>query len=96
MKLYTIRDVLVGYGVIQGLACIINFENDVVALRALKESMFPGQKPNAFNVHPEDKELWRVGEFDQQTGKIIACEPVLIGKAIDFKLGGTDDVNQVD
>ena len=92
MKLYTIRDALVGYGVITGISAVINFENDEVALRALKESMFPGQKPNAFNVHPEDKELWCVGEFDQQTGKIIAYEPKLIGKAIDYKLGGESDV----
>lgn len=92
MKLYTVRDVLVGYGVIQGMSAIINFENDEVALRALKESMFPGQKPNCFNVHPEDKELWLVGEFDQQTGKITACEPKLIGRAIDYKLGGESDV----
>lgn len=91
MKLYTIRDVLVGYGVIQGLSAVINFENDEVALRALKESMFPGQKPNAFNVHPEDKELWCVGEFDPKTGKILSIEPKLIGRAMDYMVQGDDN-----
>ena len=91
LKLYVVRDVLIGYGVVPGISAVINFENDEVALRALKESMFPGQKPNVFNVHPEDKELWCVGELDLDTGMITACQPVLIGKAIDYIVRGAED-----
>jgi len=80
-KLYTIRDVKAGYGVTQGVPAIIDLPNDQVAIRVLKGSVAKGQKPNALNIYPEDKELWCVGEFDDLTGRIKPC---LVGRSIDY------------
>lgn len=83
-KLYTIRDVLAGYGVQNGIPAILDMPNDQFALRVLKGSCVAGATANAFNTNAEDKELWCVGEFDELTGKIKPCEPYLVGKAIDY------------
>lgn len=85
MKLYTIRDVLAGYGVQPGVPAILNLPNDDVAIRVLKGSVAEGAKPNVLNTNIEDKELWCVGEFDEKTGRIKPCDPYLVGRAIDYK-----------
>jgi len=83
-KLYTIRDVKAGYGIEPGVPSILDMPNDEFAIRLLKGSVAPGQKANALNTFPEDKELWCVGEFDERTGKITSCDPYLVGRAIDY------------
>ena len=94
-KLYTVRDVLAGFGTIVGAPALFDLPNDQIALRVLKGSCVAGAQPNAFNTNPEDKELWCVGEFDERTGKIIPCEPYLIGKAIEY-LEVKKDVSKID
>ena len=69
-KLYTIRDVKAGYGVTLGVPAILDMPNDEYARRVLKGSCAKGQKANALNTYPEDKELWCIGEFDDLTGRI--------------------------
>ena len=91
MKLYTIRDVLTGYGTQRGVPAIIDLHNDQEALRVLKGSCVANAQPNAFNTNAEDKEFWCVGEFDQVTGRITPCEPYLVGKAIEFLEVKTDE-----
>lgn len=83
-KLYTIRDVLAGYGVQSGIPAIMDLPNDKVAERVLKGSCARGAQANALNTNAEDKELWCIGEFDERTGVITPCEPYLVGKAIDY------------
>lgn len=83
-KLYTIRDVKAGYGCEPGVPAILDLPNDEIAIRLLKGSVMAGQKPNALNTFPEDKELWCVGEFDERTGRIVSCDPYLVGRAIDY------------
>lgn len=90
-KLYTIRDVLIGYGTIRGVPAILDLANDQEAIRMLKGSCVQGAQANAFNTNAEDKELWCVGEFDEQTGKIKPCEPYLVGKAIEYLEVSTND-----
>lgn len=91
MKLYTIRDVLTGYGCIRGVPAIIDLHNDQEAIRTLKGSCVAGAQANAFNTNPEDKEFWCVGEFDERTGRITPCDPYLVGKAIDYMEVSTND-----
>ena len=83
-KLYTIRDVKAGYGVTLGVPAILDMPNDEYARRVLKGSCAKGQKANALNTYPEDKELWCIGEFDDLTGRISPVEPYMVGRAIDF------------
>lgn len=93
-KLYTIRDVKAGYGSENGVPAILDMPNDQYALRVLKGSCAPGQKPNALNTFPADKELWCIGEFDTQTGVIEPCRPYLVGRAIDYITEDLQDVSQ--
>lgn len=81
-KLFVIRDVLVGYGV-QSPA-ILDVPNEAVLERLIKGSMTPGARPDLLNTNPEDKQIWLVGEFDETTGKIFACEPKLVFNIIDY------------
>lgn len=83
-KIYVVRDVLVGYACISGAEVLILLNNDEVALRVVRGSLAEGAQANALNVNPEDKELWCVGEFNQDTGKIVPSEPRLVAKAIDY------------
>lgn len=83
-KLYTIRDVKASYGCENGVPAIIDCPNDEVMIRIVKGSVAAGQKPNALNVYPEDKEVWCVGEFDERTGKISSCDPYLVARCIDY------------
>lgn len=93
-KLYTIRDVLTGFGVQNGVPAIIDLHNDQEAIRVVKGSCVASAQPNALNTNAEDKELWCIGEFDERTGKITACEPYLVAKAIEY-LEAKKDVNLV-
>lgn len=83
-KLYCVRDVKAGYGVTPGVPAILDMPNDEFAIRVLKGSCAKGQKPNALNVYPEDKELWCIGEFDDLTGRVTPIDPYLVGRAIDY------------
>ena len=93
-KLYTIRDVLTGYGCQTGVPAVLDLHNDKEAERVLKGSCVKGAQANALNTNAEDKELWCIGEFDERTGKITPCDPYLIGKAIDYmEVGSSDTTN---
>ena len=77
-KIYSIKDTKIGFG--QPFTMI----NNAVAIRAFS-NMAQAEQPNQVNTYPEDKELWELGEFDTETGKIKAIEPKYINKALDFK-----------
>lgn len=83
-KLYCVRDVKAGFGVTQGVPAVIDMPNDEYARRVLKGSCAKGQKPNALNIYPEDKELWCIGEFDDLTGRLTPIEPYMVGRALDY------------
>lgn len=83
-KLYCVRDVKAGFGVTPGVPAVIDMPNDEFARRVLKGSCAKGQKPNALNVYPEDKELWCIGEFDDLTGRLTPIEPYMVGRALDY------------
>lgn len=92
-KLYTVRDVLAGFGVQNGVPAVLDLPNDQVAIRMLKGSCAKGAQANVLNTNPEDKELWCIGEFDEQTGRIKAIDPYLVGKAIEFIEGDRHELN---
>ena len=64
-ELYSIKDVLVGF------SQPFPMQNEAVALRAFVGSV-QSSTPNVCNTNPEHKQLWRVGSFDDQTGKFIS------------------------
>lgn len=66
MKLYTIKDNLVGF-------CNPPFQcqNDEAAKRLFIMLAKQAQE-NIVNTFPESKELWALGELDEQTGSIMS------------------------
>jgi len=68
LKLYTIRDVRTS-----AHNRPIALQNRAVLERSLLDAL---QDPSSnLSQHPEDYQLFCVGEFDQDTGDIIACPP---------------------
>lgn len=41
-----------------------------------------------FHKHPEDYELYQVGEFDDQTGKFTDADPIRLSRAVDHVVPG--------
>ena len=61
INLYAVKDVLVGFS---EPFCA---QNDAVARRMFIGSA-QAQTPNLVNTFPENKELWKIAEYDDQTG----------------------------
>ena len=64
-KLYSIKDTKVGF-----MNPFVS-NNDGVAIRTFTNGANEPEK-NAINTNPEDKELWCLGEFDDQTGELVS------------------------
>lgn len=78
MKIYSIKDNKIGY------MSPLYLQNDGVAVREFTNARNSTQK-NIVNENPEDKELWCLGEFDDQTG-VITSEVRYLIKAEDCKI----------
>lgn len=76
LKIYCIKDTKSGY------MNPFYLQNDEIAIRSFKKAANETQS-NAVNDFPEDKELWYLGTFDSDTGKIVGEEPKFLVKAID-------------
>lgn len=80
IKLYTIKDTLVAF------KSIWTSHNDETAKRAIKSSIEYEKAPKS---EIEDMQLWYLGEYDDQTGK-IESEPQFVATVTDIKNGGTN------
>lgn len=60
------------------------FHNDAQAIRIFGDAVV-NSKGN-FGKHPEDFHFYRVGEFDDQSGKFKVHEPEFLAKALDFNV----------
>lgn len=63
MKLYSIKDVKVGF-----MSPVMR-KNDEQAIRDYKLTL-NSPESNIFNSNPEDYELWRVADFNEDTGAV--------------------------
>lgn len=63
IKIYAIKDTKIGF-----MNPFLN-HNDGTAIREFTNGANEPTK-NAINTNPEDKELWALGEYDDQTGII--------------------------
>ena len=82
-KLYSVQDVLVGF------AQPFIMQNDMLAERAYKDFLSDPK-----TSHPEDKRLFYIGEFDDETGKIEGVEPKCL-QAGGEKNGGDEVQNDI-
>lgn len=76
IELFSIKDNLVGHS--QPFCAV----NEQVAVRQFAGSA-NAEQPNVVNTYPENKELWKLGTLDDQTG-ILESEVKYLGRAIDF------------
>lgn len=56
---------------------------EAMAIRGFGDAVLKGNSDLA--AHPEDFVLFKVGEYDQLTGAVIAVDPLSIASALDFK-----------
>jgi len=63
LYIYSIKDTKIGF------MNPFYLQNDGVAIREFTNGANDNQK-NAINTNPEDKELWGLGTYDDQTGEI--------------------------
>ena len=77
LRLYAIKDTLVGFSAPYAQ------HNDAYAKRAL-ENAVKDTKPNHINTNPEDKELFYVGTFDEDTGIITGETPQFLARASEY------------
>ena len=80
MKLYSIKDTKVA------MKNPFLAHNDAEATRMLKNVVNDKRNNSEIAMNPEDHELWGVGLWDDQTGK-IESDIRFITKAIDLKEG---------
>lgn len=77
LNVYVIRDQRTSY-----MTPSVDY-NDQSAIRNFEHAVL--QKDSLFNTHAEDYSLYRIGEYDNQTGRISPEEsPVLILDGKDF------------
>jgi len=53
-------------------------------IRALSDGLKAGDNKADWARHPEDFELYKVGEFDDQTGCVESCQPEFIIRLSDL------------
>lgn len=75
LKIYSIKDTKIGF------MNPFYSHNDGTAVRDFTNAANEPNK-NVINTNPEDKELWLLGEFDDQTG-VITSEVAFKIKAVD-------------
>jgi len=53
------------------------------AIRGFKAAS--AKEGSDFNQFAEDYSLWKLGEFDQETGLMTPCQPIMLAQALEFK-----------
>jgi len=69
LKAYSIFDSAVG-----AFGTPVFVQNDLVA----KRSCLGAMNTDVYGMFPDQFTLFRIGEFDQECGKMIPCEPVSV------------------
>lgn len=55
------------------------------AIRSFQDEVNKQDGNSAIAAHPEDYELYRIGEYEDETGKLTGIEPELSARAKDLK-----------
>lgn len=71
-------------GTFQPPACV---RAEGEALRGFMDAVNDPQNKQ-LHQHPEDFDLYRLGTFDENTGKIVSEEPVQLARGIGVKIKG--------
>lgn len=79
--LYTIRDMIA-----EECGPVFNAKNDSVAIRQVHNLI-----RNEPCGDPSEYELYRIGQYDGDTGRIVSIEPDIVDFKLSFKRGGIDE-----
>lgn len=63
--------------------------NDGEALRGFMDGMDNEQSP--FHKWPQDYTLFKLGRYDDETGKIDACTPISLGNGLELRKPTRDE-----
>lgn len=74
--LYAVKDEAVSFG------AVMTQNNDASAMRAFAHEC--ENVDSYWHSHPSDYSLWKVGEYDSDTGQIIDTATNLVCRATDF------------
>lgn len=55
------------------------------AVRSLRDEVNSKESTSDVNRHPDDFELYMVGEFDEDSGVVTSIEPRLVSRAKDLR-----------
>lgn len=55
------------------------------ALRSFEDEVKRNASDNAMYNHPEDYELFKIGEYNEREGEMIAQKPQSLARALDFR-----------
>lgn len=69
-------------------------QQDASAIRNFADAVNDGSNPsNMWNKHPEDFSLFLIGEFDDESGKLIPCLPQSLVTASALRAVKSNGVN---
>lgn len=85
MKFYSVLDVKV-----ESYSAPFAAANDAQAFRSFEQAIQDPQ--TTLSKYPEDFTLWRIGEFAEETGRLIPENPVQIARALDFIMPHTQEI----
>lgn len=78
MKIVAVRDAAMG----EYMSPFI-VQNVGMAIRSFGDEV--GKDDSPLNKHPEDYELFEIGEYDPSTAKIVSYEPKQLARATQYK-----------
>ena len=61
-----------------------------VAKRSFQDAVNRVDTTNAMYAHPEHFELFQIGTFDEQSGRLVSMVPVSLGTALSMKITKED------
>lgn len=68
-------------GAMQSFAAVMTFVAMGQAQRSFSDEV--NRKESSMNAHPEDYELWMVGLYDEDSGRIEPCNPECVCRGKD-------------
>lgn len=63
-------------------ASVMTFQTVAAGVRSFRDEVQRAESP--MHAHPEDYELWRLGQYDEDTGEITPCRPEMVVRAKDL------------
>lgn len=74
LEIYSIRD--------EASGLYMGIQTEQTELTAIRNFDYALNSNELMKFRPEDFSLWRVGRWDNQTGVLDACDPVIVKRGV--------------